>query len=200
MLQVESLLNKRQPIKPADRSLTIMLPINLADRWTKKDKQLPQCGGSGMFIPDPGSWFLPIPDPGSRIQKQQQKRGVKKNLLSYLFCSPTFHKIANYFILLMLKKKIWPILPNIIELFTQKIVTKLSSIWVRDPGSRGQKGTGSRIRNTELPKRSGFMGVRQKGGQPINQADNLSQRRTAYQIGVQPIWQAHSLSNSRTAY
>ncbi len=26
----------------------------------------------------PGSWFLPIPDPGSRIQKQQQKRGVRK--------------------------------------------------------------------------------------------------------------------------
>ncbi len=22
-----------------------------------------QCCGSGMFIPDPGSWFLPIPDP-----------------------------------------------------------------------------------------------------------------------------------------
>jgi hypothetical protein len=37
-----------------------------------------QCGGSGMFIPDP---FLPIPDPGSRIPdpKEQQKRGVKKN-------------------------------------------------------------------------------------------------------------------------
>ncbi len=44
--------------------------------------------------------------------------------------------------------------------FTQKIVTKLSKIWVWDPGSgirkkpipnpgyRGQKGTGSRIRNT----------------------------------------------------
>ncbi len=26
-----------------------------------------QCCGSGMFIPDPGSWFLPIPDPRSRI-------------------------------------------------------------------------------------------------------------------------------------
>jgi len=26
-----------------------------------------QCCGSGMFITDPGSWFLPIPDPGSRI-------------------------------------------------------------------------------------------------------------------------------------
>jgi hypothetical protein len=54
---------------------------------------------------------------------------------------------------------------KIIELFTQKLVTKLSKIWVRDPGSgirdprsgirkkpipdpgsRGQKGTGSRIR------------------------------------------------------
>jgi hypothetical protein len=37
-----------------------------------------QCCGSGMFIPDPD--FNP-----SRIQKQEQKRGVKKNLLSYLF-------------------------------------------------------------------------------------------------------------------
>jgi hypothetical protein len=41
-----------------------------------------------MFIPDSGSCFLPIPDsgsrildPGSRIKKQVEKRGVKKNLL-----------------------------------------------------------------------------------------------------------------------
>ncbi len=69
----------------------------------------------------------------------------------------------------MLKKKIWPNFPRIIEVFTQKIVTKPSIIWVwdpgsgirdprsgirvpekpiPDPGSRGQKGTdpGSRIR------------------------------------------------------
>jgi hypothetical protein len=52
---------------------------------------------------------------------------------------------------------------RIIERFTQKIVTKLSKIWVRDlrsgirkkpipdPGSRGQKALdpGSRIRNTD---------------------------------------------------
>jgi hypothetical protein len=56
----------------------------------------------------------------------------------------------------MLKKKCWANFQRIIELFTQKIVTKLSKIWVwdpgsgknlfriRDPGSRGQKGTGSR--------------------------------------------------------
>ncbi len=62
----------------------------------------------------------------------------------------------------MLKKKIWANFQRIIELFTQKIDTKLSKIWVWDPeskirdpektysGSRGQKGTGSRIRNTDF--------------------------------------------------
>jgi hypothetical protein len=57
----------------------------------------------------------------------------------------------------MLKKKIWANFQRIVEDFTQKIVTKLSKIWVwatgseirkksiPDPRSRGQKGTGSRI-------------------------------------------------------
>jgi len=36
-------------------------------------------------IPDPDFYPSRIPDLGSRIQKQQQKRGVKKDLLSYLF-------------------------------------------------------------------------------------------------------------------
>jgi len=35
-------------------------------------------------IPDPDFYPSRIPDLGSRIQKQQQKRGVKKNLLSKL--------------------------------------------------------------------------------------------------------------------
>jgi hypothetical protein len=35
----------------------------------------------------------------------------------------------------MLKKKIWANFRRIIELFTQKIVTKLSKMWVWDPGS-----------------------------------------------------------------
>jgi hypothetical protein len=54
----------------------------------------------------------------------------------------------------MLKKKIWPNFQRIIEVFTQKIVTKLSIVWVWDPrsgiqkkpipapGSMGQNGTG----------------------------------------------------------
>jgi hypothetical protein len=67
----------------------------------------------------------------------------------------------------MPKKIIWANSQRIIELFNQKIVPKLSKIWVwdpgsgiqdlgfairkkpiPDPGSRGQEGTGSRIRNT----------------------------------------------------
>jgi hypothetical protein len=70
----------------------------------------------------------------------------------------------------VLKKKIWANFQRILELFTQKIVTKLSKIWswdpgseirdrgsdIRDPektypGSRGQKSPGSRIRNPGFP-------------------------------------------------
>jgi hypothetical protein len=35
----------------------------------------------------------------------------------------------------VLKKKIWAKFQRIIELFTQKFVTKLSKVWVGDPGS-----------------------------------------------------------------
>jgi hypothetical protein len=71
----------------------------------------------------------------------------------------------------MLKKKIWANFQRIIELFTQKIVTKLSKIWVwdprsgirkkhiPDPGSRGQKGTGSRIRIRNTGKGKVNLGI-----------------------------------------
>jgi hypothetical protein len=36
----------------------------------------------------------------------------------------------------MVKKKVWTNFQRIIELFTQKIVTKFSKIWVWDPGIR----------------------------------------------------------------
>ncbi len=89
----------------------------------------------------PGSRILIFTHPGlgSRIPKQKQKRGVKKNLLSYLFCCSKFHIIENYFIFEMRKKKIWANFQRIIELFTQQIVTKLSKIWVWDPRSGIQK-------------------------------------------------------------
>ncbi len=83
----------------------------------------------------PGSWFLPIPDPGSRIQKQQQKRGVKKICCHNFLCSHKFHKIAHYFSFDVLKKKMWANFQRIIEPFTQKIVNKFSKLWIWDPRS-----------------------------------------------------------------
>jgi hypothetical protein len=74
----------------------------------------------------PGSRILIFTHPGSRM--------------SYLFCSHKFHKIVNYFLFEILKKTIWPNFQRIIELLPKKLS------WIWDPGSRGQKGTGSRIR------------------------------------------------------
>ncbi len=112
---------------------------------------LKQCCGSGMFIPDPGSWFLPIPDPGSK--NSNKREGWKKICCHDFLCSHKFHKIANYFSFELLKKKIWANFQRIIELFTQTIVNKLSKIWVWDPGSeiRDPEKTysGSRIQGSK---------------------------------------------------
>jgi hypothetical protein len=122
-------------------------------------------------IPDPDFYPSRIPDPGSRIPdpKTVTKERGEKNLLSYFFCSHKFHKIDYYVIFEMLKKIIWENFQRIVEVFTQKIFNMLSNKWVwdpgsgirdpgsgknlfriPDPGSRGQKGTGSRIRNTGI--------------------------------------------------
>jgi hypothetical protein len=98
-------------------------------------------------IPNPD--FYPsrilIPDPKTATKV----RGEKK-LLSYLFCSYKFRKIEYYFIFEMPNKKIWANFQRIIEVFTQKIVTKLSKISVWDPekiysGSRIQGSKRHRI-------------------------------------------------------
>ena len=88
-------------------------------------------------IPDPDFYPSRIPDLGSRIQKQQQMTGVKNFFCQTNFCSHKFHKTEYFYIFDKLNKKNWPNFPRIIEVFTQKIVTKPSKIWVWDPGSRG---------------------------------------------------------------
>ncbi len=93
-----------------------------------------QCYGSGIFIPDPDFYQSRIPDLGSRIQKQQHKRGEKKIRCQTFLCSHKFHKIEHYFSFEVVKKKIWANFQRIIELFTQKLFTKLSKIWIWDPG------------------------------------------------------------------
>ncbi len=103
--------------------------------WISKTSFLhagPQCCGSGMFIPDPGSWFLPIPDPGSK--NSYKREGWKKKLYLTFFCSHKFHK-CKIILFLNCSKKNWAKLQRIKELFTQKVVAKLSKIWVWDPGS-----------------------------------------------------------------
>jgi hypothetical protein len=97
-------------------------------------------------------------------------RGEKKFVVITFFEAINFTKISYFFD--MLKKKIWANFQRIIELFTQKIVTKLTKIWVwdqgsgirdrrsgknpiPDPGSRDQKGTGSRIRIRNTGWRAG---------------------------------------------
>jgi hypothetical protein len=107
-----------------------------------------QCGGSGMFIPDPGSWFLPIPDPGSRIPEPKtatNKRGEKKFFFIPFYVATNFTKLNIILVLKWWWKKIWAKFQRIIELFTQKIVTKLPKIWVWDPGSLIQGSKRHRI-------------------------------------------------------
>jgi hypothetical protein len=77
----------------------------------------------------PGSRILIFTHPGSRIQKQVEKRGVKKkNFFKHFFVATNFTKCKTIFFFELLKKKIWPKFQRIMELFTQKVFTKLSEI------------------------------------------------------------------------
>ncbi len=102
-------------------------------------------------IPDPDFYPSRISDPGSKNSKKRE--GWKKNFCHNFFVATNFTKL--HIILVLMKKKIWANFQTILKLFTQKIVNKLSKIWIWDPGSRGQKGTGSWIRNTDRKTMSG---------------------------------------------
>jgi hypothetical protein len=140
----------------------------------------------GCFIPDPDFCPSRIPDAGSRISytKTATKERGEKNLLSYLFCSHKNYKNENYFDfeLVKKKKKIWDNLQRILELSTQKLSLSFQNMGsgsgtrdprsgipdpgsgirkkpIPDPGLRGQKGTGSRIRIRKTGCWSGALAV-----------------------------------------
>ncbi len=100
-----------------------------------------------MSIPDPD--FLLILDPGSK--NLNKREGWKKIWCHTFFCRHKFHNIVNYFIIEMLKKKNWPSLQRVIDLFSfyPKICDQALKNMGLGSGSMGQKGTGHRIRNTD---------------------------------------------------
>jgi hypothetical protein len=60
----------------------------------------------------------------------------KKFVVITFYVATNFTKLQIYYFSFEgLKKKIWANFQRIIELCTQKIVTKLSKIWIWDPGS-----------------------------------------------------------------
>jgi hypothetical protein len=61
----------------------------------------------------PGSQILIFTHPGSRIQKEQQKRWVTKNLLSYFFVATNIKK--SNFIFEMLKKKFGSVFKELLK-------------------------------------------------------------------------------------
>jgi hypothetical protein len=81
-------------------------------------------------IPDPDFHPTRIPDP-----KSARKKRRLTNYMSYLSMYPKFGKIRHYFSCEVLKKKMLANFQRIEEIFTEKIVTKVSKVWVFDPGS-----------------------------------------------------------------
>jgi hypothetical protein len=87
-------------------------------------------------VADPGCLsriliFYPsrIVDLGSRIQNIRDD----KKILPYPYSSHKFHKIVNYFIFEMLKKKIWASFQRILEHLS--LNSQKYGFGIRDPGS-----------------------------------------------------------------
>ncbi len=104
-----------------------------------------------MFIPE--SRILIFTHPGSQISdpgsKNSYKReGWKKLVVTLFFVATNFTKYKIILFLNCWRKNFWAKFKRIIELFTQKAVTKLSKIWVWDSrsGIRDPEKTYSRSR------------------------------------------------------
>jgi hypothetical protein len=109
-----------------------------------------------MFVPDPD--FYPS-RPRIRDPKTATKERDEKIFVVIPFLKPQISKIENYFIFEKnAEEKNLAQFSKNYKLFTPKILTRLSKMWgwdpgseirkkpIPDPGSKGQKSTGSRIR------------------------------------------------------
>ncbi len=95
---------------------------------------LNQCCGSGMFIPDPDFYPSRISDKGSQIQKQQQKRGVKKFVVISFFVATHFTQLKIILIWKCWRKKCGQIFKELQNFLLKSSLS--SQIWVWDPGFR----------------------------------------------------------------
>ncbi len=90
--------------------------------------------GCLSWIPDPDFYPSRIPYPRSQISDSGSKSSNKREGWKKISCH-SFH-LTNWKLFHFWIAEEKNIGPRIIELFAQKIVTKLSKIWVWDPGSR----------------------------------------------------------------
>jgi hypothetical protein len=77
-----------------------------------------------MFIPDPGSWFLPIPDPGSRIPDPKtvtKDRGEKFFFVQPFFVATNFTKLNIIFFLICWRKKFGPVFQELLKFLPKKL-------------------------------------------------------------------------------
>ncbi len=132
---------------PASPTMKTTFQVPKIETFTEISSYKQWCG-SGMFIPDPDFYPSRIPD------------------CHTILCSHKFHKIENCFSFEMLKTKIWANFLRILKKCHEALKYMGLGSGIRkkpipDPGSRGQKATGPRIRihNTRYkpflcPKRS----------------------------------------------
>ncbi len=106
---------------------------------------------NGTFIPDPDFYPFRIPDLGSRIQKQQQKRGVKKNLLSKpFFVATNFTKLKIILFFKCWRKNLGQFSKNYRTFFTKICHKALKSMGLGS-GIRKKTYSGSRVKKASDP-------------------------------------------------
>jgi hypothetical protein len=130
-----------------DQFISVALGVKKSKKHSMTNKRISPSWGTVLRIRDVynGSRILFFTHPGSRIsdpgsKKSNKREGLKKLCCQTFFSSHKFDRIENYYIF---EKKLSQFAKNY-RTFYIKIVTKLSKIC--GSGSRGQKGTGSRIR------------------------------------------------------
>jgi hypothetical protein len=110
--------------------------------------------GSGMFIPDPGSWFFPFPDPGSRIPDPKtatKERGEKKLVVITFYVATNFPKLLIILVWKCLRKKFGPFFKELQKFLPKKlsISSQKYGFGIRDPE---KTYSGSRIPDPVVKK------------------------------------------------